>query len=108
MRDFGWPHQDSLKNEGEHRLLFINNLSPARPILFPRNDDSLCDRIDSSLTAVHCFDNSYVEKQPIVWTEYCAECWLKELQESMDRCTGRHDISEMFKTVLNTIQSVNL
>ena len=21
------------------------------------------------------------------WKEYCAECWLKELQESMDRCT---------------------
>ena len=31
--------------------------SPARPILFPRIDDSRCNRIHSSLTALHCFDN---------------------------------------------------
>ena len=28
-------------------------------------DDSLCDRIHSSLTAVRCFDNGYVGKQPV-------------------------------------------
>ena len=34
---------------------------------------------------------------------------LKELQESMDMCTGRHDITEvLLKTALNTIQSINL
>ena len=45
--------------------------------------------------AVCCFDNGYVEKQPVAWKEYCAEYWLKELQESMSRCTGRHDITEI-------------
>ena len=40
--------------------------------------------------------------------KYCAEYWLKELQESMDRCTGHHDITEIvLKTALNTIQSIN-
>ena len=29
---------------------------------FPWFDDSHCDRIHSSLTAVHCFDNGYVGK----------------------------------------------
>ena len=62
----------------------------------------------SSLTAVRCFDNGYVEKQPVAWKEYCAEYWLKELQESTDRCTGRRDITEiLLKTALNTIQSIN-
>ena len=58
-------------------------------------------------TAVHCFHNGYVGKQPVAWKECCADYWLKELQESMDRCTGRHDITEiLFKTTLNTIQSI--
>ena len=40
--------------------------------------------------------------------EYCAECWLKELQKSMDRCTGRRDITEiLLETALNTIQSID-
>ena len=34
---------------------------------------------------------------------------LKELQESMDRLTGRHDITEIaLKTALNTTQSINI
>ena len=34
--------------------------------------------------------------------------WFKKLQESMDGCTGRRDITEiLLKTVLNTIQSTN-
>ena len=34
--------------------------------------------------------------------------WLKELQEGMDRCTGRRNITEiLLKTALNTIQSIN-
>ena len=38
----------------------------------------------------------------------CAEHWLEELQESMDRCTGRHDITEIrLKMALNTNQSIN-
>ena len=37
-----------------------------------------------------------------------AEYWLKEIQESRGRCTGRRDITEiLLKTALNTIQSIN-
>ena len=32
---------------------------------FPRIDDSHCNTIHSSLTAVRCFDNGYVGKQPV-------------------------------------------
>ena len=35
-----------------------------------------------------CFNNGYVVKQPVAWKEYCAEYLSKELQESLDRCTG--------------------
>ena len=70
-------------------------------------DDSHCDMIHSSLIAVRCFDNGYVEKQPVAWKEYCVEHWLKELQESMDRYTGCWDVTEiLLKTVLNSIQSI--
>ena len=42
------------------------------------------------------------------WKEYCVELWLKELQESMDSCTGHSDITEiLLKMALNTIQSIN-
>ena len=58
-------------------------------------DDSHCDKIHFSLTTVHCFDNGYVGKKQVAWEEYCAEYWLKELEESMDRCTGHHDITEI-------------
>ena len=55
-----------------------------------------------------CFDNGYEGKQPVAWKEYCAEYWLKELQESIDRCTAYHDITEiLLKTALNTIQLIN-
>ena len=58
-------------------------------------EDSRCDRIHSSLTAVRCFDNGYLGKQPVALKEYCAGHWLKEFQESRDRCTGHRDITEM-------------
>ena len=74
------------------------------PIFFPRIDDSHCDRIHSSLTAVCCYDNGYVGKQPVAQKEYFAEYWSKELKESMDRPTGRRDITEI---LLNTIQQIN-
>ena len=87
----------------------VAGLIPARPIFFPRIDDIYCDRIYSSLTTVRSFDNGYVGKQPVAWKDYCVENWLKELQESMDRCTGHSKIPEiLLKTALNTIQSVNL
>ena len=82
--------------------------SPAWPIFFPRIDDSYCERIHSSLTSVSCSDIGYVGKQPVAWKEYCGENWLKELQESMDRCTGCRNITEiLLKMVLNIIQSIN-
>ena len=62
----------------------------AQPIFFPSIDDS-----HSTLTAFHCFDNGYVGKQLVAWKEYCVENWWKELQESVDRCTGRSDITEI-------------
>ena len=67
-------------------------------------NNSHCDRIRSSRTAVCCFDNGHVGKQPVAWKEYCAEFWSKELLESMDRCTGRRNITEiLLKTAFNTI-----
>ena len=36
--------------------------------------------------------------------KYCAEYWLKELQENMDRCTGRRDKTGiLLKTAFNTM-----
>ena len=50
----------------------------------------------------------YVRKQPVAWKEYCAEYWLKEPEENMDRCTDHRDIIEiLLKTALNTIKSIN-
>ena len=70
---------------------------------FPMIDDCHCDRIHSSLNAVRSFDNSYVGKQPVAWKGCCAEYWLKELQESMDRYPGRRDMTEMLlKMALKT------
>ena len=37
--------------------------SMTKPIIFPRIDDSHFDRILSSLTVSHCFDDGYVGKQ---------------------------------------------
>ena len=45
-------------------------------IFFPRIDESHCDRIHSSLTAVRCFYKGYVGKQPVAWKEYFAEHWF--------------------------------
>ena len=59
------------------------------------SEDSHCDRIHFSLTAVQYFDNGEVGKEPVAWKEYCGEYWLKELQENMDRCSCRHDITEI-------------
>ena len=55
-----------------------------------------------------CFENGYMGKQPVAWKEYCVEYWLKELQESMDMCTGCRDMTEiLLKMALNTMQSIN-
>ena len=52
----------------ENRMSLVQ--SPARPIFLLRTYDSHCDRIHSSLAAVHCFDNGYVKKRPMAWKEY--------------------------------------
>ena len=62
-----------------------------------------------SFLSHHCplFRPRLVRKQPVAWKEYCAEYWLKELQESMYRCTGHHHITKiLLKMALNTIQSL--
>ena len=60
------------------------------------------------LQSVRWFDNGYVGKQPVAWKENCVEYWLKELEESMDRCTSCCDITEiLLKMVLNTMQPSN-
>ena len=88
--------------------MVTSSIPAAQPKFLPWIDDSRCDRIHSSLTVVHYFDNGWVGKQPVAWKEYCADCYLKEIQEDMDRCTGCHDITEiLLKTSLNTIQSIN-
>ena len=77
-------------------------------LFFLRIDNSHCNGIHSTLTAVHCFNNGCVGKQPTAWKEYCAKNWLEELQKSMDRCPGRSNMTEiLLKTVLNTIKSIN-
>ena len=52
---------------------------------------------------------STMGKQPVAWKEYCAEYCLKKLQDSMNRCTGRRDITEiLLKTALNNQSSAIL
>ena len=51
----------------ENRRLLVR--SQARPIFFSKMDDSHCDRIHSLLNVVHCFENGYVEKQPLAWNK---------------------------------------
>ena len=67
--------------------------SPARPIFFPRIDDSHCDRIHSSLTTVRCFDNGYLGKLPVAWKEYCAEYWLKEVPYRVENFVRKGEIA---------------
>ena len=88
---------------------FVQGVSLAMPIFFPRIDDSHCDRIRYSLTDVHCFDDGNVGKQPVVWEEYCAEYRLKELGESMDRCTNgnRRDVTFFF-FFLNDVKQLTI
>ena len=55
--------------------------------------------------AVHYFDNCYVGKQPVAWKKIY---WFEEFQESMDRYTGQHDVTEILLiTAFNSIQSIH-
>ena len=64
-------------------------------------------RFSTSQRAVCCFNYGYEGKQPVAWKEYCEEYWLKELQESMDRCTGRRDITALNTYNQSVIQTIN-
>ena len=51
--------------------------------------------------------SGYVGKREVAWNEFCMESCYKELQESMDTCTGLCGIAEiMLKMVLNTIEVI--
>ena len=54
-----------------------------------------------------CFDDGYVGKQPMAWKEHCAEYWLKEVHESMDRFTGRRDVTETEITSKTIVKPCN-
>ena len=65
---------------------------------FRRIDNAHCDRIHSSLTAVHSFDDGYVGKQPV---HSLKRIFCRELVKgnpgsfNMDKCTDRCDITEI-------------
>ena len=69
-------------------------VTSSTPRTFPRLDDNNCDRTHSSLTAVHCVDDvmwessQWLENNTVVSTG-------KELQENMDKCTRRRDITKI-------------
>ena len=66
-----------------------------RPIFFPFCKEMVIVLYQTSLG-----------KQLVAWKEYFAEYWLKQLQESMDSCTGHCDLTEMLlKTAINIIHS---
>ena len=45
----------------------------------------------------------------MAWKEYCAKYWLNKLQESMDRCTGRHDTTnQVFRTLSALVSLLTL
>ena len=62
-----------LKLTSVFRRLLVQSL--AQPILFLSIDDSHCNRIHSSLNAVHYFNNGYVGKQSVALKDYCEEYW---------------------------------
>ena len=78
---------EDLRIEG-HRFKAL-----ARPIFFLRIDDSHCNRIHSSLTAICCFDNGSVRKQPVALKEYLADYCVTEIT---------------LKTLLTLCQMINL
>ena len=65
--------------------------SPDVCLFFLKTNDSHCDKIHSSLIVVHCFDDAASGQW--LWKEYCEEHWLKELQENMDMCTCRREVT---------------
>ena len=61
---------------------------PGLANFFLRNDDSYCDIIHSSLTAVDVFDDHYIVKQPVAW-KVC------EVLLGGNESAGRRDTTEI-------------
>ena len=80
-------------------------ITPAQQIFFPRIGDSNCDRIYSSLTAVHFYDDIYGKAASGLGRIFCGVL----VKKSMDRCTGCHDMNEILLKTLFTPynQSIN-
>ena len=54
-------------SKNRHMKYNIQNwrFDPSLASFLLRTDDSHCNRVHSSLTSDHCFDNGYVGKQPL-------------------------------------------
>ena len=91
------------------KLLIRSNLSISHsvfPVSFQGFKIVIATRfIPLSLLSIFSTMVMYESSQ---WERNKAEYCLKEFQESMDRLTGLHDVTEiMLKTALNTTQSIN-
>ena len=82
----------------------------AQSIFFPRIDDYHCDTIRSSRTAVHCFENGYVGKQPVALEKYSVEYWLKQLRIKGGNACNQHFLlfPYCFLFTLSTTNSIIL
>ena len=86
------------------------NLDKSEILSFDKNK-----QFDSRLNlySFHCLMiaivTGFIPASPLLaWKEYCAECWFKELKESMGKCTGHCNITErLLKTAVNTVQSIS-
>ena len=75
----------------------------------------IVDSVDQISDCTFLFQQCFQKGFSVMWEsskwlgkKNCEEYWLKELQESMDGCTGRRDITEiLLKTALNTTQSID-
>ena len=65
--------------------------------------DNHCDQNHSCLTANSHFSDFYVGKQSVVWKENHADYRDNILKENTVRCTGWHNVTEIWFYVLNTI-----
>ena len=83
--------------------VFLNNNNNNYPLVYSFNDPEkksllkMWEKEKMILTSIFSFSH-------MAWKEYFLEYWLKELQESMDICTGHCDIAEiLLKRASNTI-----
>ena len=65
------------------------------PVPFSRTDDNYCNSIYSCLTAVHCLADDYVGKHLWLGENVLLSSDKKDVQESMDWWTARHNVTEI-------------